>query len=244
MLVKSDHAPDQIGYFSLLCLLILALLGHFLCDLDPRAANSRLQSGSKRCFASFGGLHMPSTLRKLSAEAPSATDLTEAMEQVSSDHPRSAAILGATFLEDVVRLSIITKMVDLSKDEQDRLFVGTGPLSSFSAKTQLSYALGLIGKKARHDIDTIREIRNVFAHAKINISFQTEAVANAINGLHFRALLSDWDTLTIQRRFGSVVRLLMIYIIWLWATPRSTDMQTIRDFDPPPEATPISFEDG
>jgi hypothetical protein len=39
-----------------------------------------------------------------------------------------------------------------------------------------------------------------------------------------------------------VVNTLMVYLIALW-TEHTTDMTTVRDFDPPKPITPISFSD-
>lgn len=45
-----------------------------------------------------------------------------------------------------------------------RLFRHNGPLSTFSARLDMAFALYLIGEKTRHDLDIIRDIRNDFAH--------------------------------------------------------------------------------
>lgn len=175
---------------------------------------------------------MASSLKELSTERPSLDDVTRAMDGLAIADPRVAAIVGSTFLEDVTHLAITTKTVDLSKDDSDKLYVGSAPLSSFSAKILAAYALGLIGPKARHDLDRIREIRNAFAHAKISVTFETPAIANTISGLHFRALSVDWETLSNQQKFGIVVRLLQIYLIGIWAE-QTNDIREVRNFDPP-----------
>ena len=185
---------------------------------------------------------MASALKQLISERPSLDDVQKAIDEIANDAPRSAAIVGATFLEDVTQLSLLTKMVaDLSKDEIDRLFIGTAPLSSFSAKINMAHALGLVGSKAKHDLDTIREIRNAFAHAKVSVNFDTLAIANAISGLHFRKLIDDWDKLPNQKRFRGIVRLLMIYLISTW-TKHTEDMTMIRSFDLPSLVEALTFE--
>jgi hypothetical protein len=42
---------------------------------------------------------------------------------------------------------------------------GDAPLATFSAKIRLAYALSIFGSSTRDDLDTIREIRNAFAHS-------------------------------------------------------------------------------
>jgi hypothetical protein len=172
------------------------------------------------------------SLKELSTKRPTLDDVTRAMDGLKTADPRVAAIVGSTYLEDVTHLSIVTKTVELKKEDEDRLYVGAAPLSSFSAKILVAYALGLIGPKARHDLDKIREIRNVFAHAKIDVSFDTPAVVNAINGMHFKALALDWSSLKTQEKFSLIVRLLQIYLISTWG-PATPDTTEIRNFDPP-----------
>lgn len=45
-----------------------------------------------------------------------------------------------------------------------RLFVGNGPLSTFSSKIDLCSLLGMINGTIKSDLHIIREIRNEFAH--------------------------------------------------------------------------------
>lgn len=181
---------------------------------------------------------MTSALKKLHAERPSLEDLTNAMNSIATADPRVAAILASTYLEDVTEIAVGTKFIELSNDDVAGLFQGSSPLSSFSAKVKLAYALGLIGPKARHDLDRVREIRNVFAHAKISYSFDTDAVANTINGLHFKALVTDWNKSSNQMKFSLVVRVLQIYLIGCWVAD-TTAIRAIREFDPPKQMTKI-----
>jgi hypothetical protein len=89
-----------------------------------------------------------------------------AMEQefyLGSD--RAAVILQASNVEGILESLLQTKMRQpLSNDLRDRLFDGNGPLSTFSHKVMLGYALELYGPVFRHDLDLIRELRNGFAH--------------------------------------------------------------------------------
>jgi len=53
-----------------------------------------------------------------------------------------------------------------------------GPLTSLWAKTQMAYVLGAVGPKAFEGLEKIRHIRNLFAHAKEAITFETKEVAD------------------------------------------------------------------
>jgi len=58
----------------------------------------------------------------------------------------------------------------------DPLFKGTGPLSSFWAKVQISYSLDLITEWMYEDLERIRELRNMFAHEYKRADFNDPAV--------------------------------------------------------------------
>ena len=61
----------------------------------------------------------------------------------------------------------------LSGEDSDRIFSGFGPLSSFSAKILMAYALGVINRRTRANLEHIKELRNAFAHASKPLSFRT-----------------------------------------------------------------------
>ncbi len=52
------------------------------------------------------------------------------------------------------------------------LFRGYAPLSTFSAKIELCYAMGFISKKLYRSLTLVRKLRNDFAHEKHGVSFQ------------------------------------------------------------------------
>ena len=82
-----------------------------------------------------------------------------------------------TFLELLLERAISTRFEPeqpLSKERQQELFAGYGPLASFSAKISVGYALGLIPKSARDDLNIIKSIRNDAAHRIRNFSFESD----------------------------------------------------------------------
>jgi DNA-binding MltR family transcriptional regulator len=80
-------------------------------------------------------------------------------------------IVGAAIIEEKLEKALLTKMRPLSGEMKRRLFEGYGPLSSFSAKIDLSYALQVIDKRMRDDLTIIRKIRNQFAHSMSLVNF-------------------------------------------------------------------------
>jgi hypothetical protein len=106
-------------------------------------------------------------------------------EQTNSD--RAAALIVGTILEESLEIAISTHFVgwkDVSETnreiQRDQLF-GYGsyelsPLSSFASRIRLGFALGIYGPKMRDDLDSIKNIRNLFAHFKGPATFEHDEI--------------------------------------------------------------------
>lgn len=79
-------------------------------------------------------------------------------------------------LDRTLEGALRTKMNTLNSELAGRLFGDTRPLGNFSAKIDLSFALGLIGGENYKRLTTIRKIRNEFAHADEFVDFHTPAI--------------------------------------------------------------------
>lgn len=95
---------------------------------------------------------------------------------------RSVALIYAAQIERSLE-KIITHML-ATKDELKELFGDSGPLGTFSAKTQIAYAMGIFGKRTKKELDRIRSVRNVFAHAVRPLSFETEQIKSTCENLN------------------------------------------------------------
>jgi DNA-binding MltR family transcriptional regulator len=87
---------------------------------------------------------------------------------LKSDLNDTTLVMTATSLIDqfLRYLLIIGFRPDVvSKRMLETVFEGSGPLASFSARTHVCTALGLITGEVRHDLTILRDIRNKFAHS-------------------------------------------------------------------------------
>jgi DNA-binding MltR family transcriptional regulator len=92
-------------------------------------------------------------------------DIYEFVRQLSRDANSSHVLVAVASLESLLRSCILTKMRNnLSQNKKRRLFTNYGPLSSFSAKIEIAFALGLLTEAGRRNFSIAREIRNAFAH--------------------------------------------------------------------------------
>jgi hypothetical protein len=105
----------------------------------------------------------------------------KAMSEAESD--RGCALIAGSVAEDGLETILRSHLVSLSKTKVDELFGIERPLSSFTAKIKIAYAFGFIDGSLRDHFDKIREIRNVFAHSKIAIDFNTPAIRRSCVGL-------------------------------------------------------------
>ncbi len=126
-----------------------------------------------------------------------------AMEQefyLGSD--RAAVILQASNVENILESLLQTKMRrPLSNDLRDRMFDGNGPLSTFSHKIMLGYAINLYGPVFRHDLDLIRELRNGFAHVRLPMTWTSPEVAGMCQHLQLPDSKLRWFPTAYSEKF-------------------------------------------
>jgi hypothetical protein len=83
---------------------------------------------------------------------------------------RSAAILAASFLEDRLTRGIKATLTPDAK-AQKKFLEYPGPISTFAAKIDLAFLLGILDPGTRQRLHIIREVRNIFAHELGAITF-------------------------------------------------------------------------
>lgn len=101
-----------------------------------------------------------------------ADDVKSILDDFTNESDRGAVMLAATGVEDMLEYEILKRLPVLQTDNAARkqMFEQDGPISSFSLKIKMAYALGIIDKDYRKRIDLIREIRNACAHCRKPIS--------------------------------------------------------------------------
>jgi hypothetical protein len=91
------------------------------------------------------------------------SDLHLVLRELLTAEDRTAAIVGAAFVEDGLE-QILRVQFQATPKIIDGLFQPDSPLGSFRAKIDLSFAIGTIGPVAHHDMSIIKDVRNSFAH--------------------------------------------------------------------------------
>lgn len=92
----------------------------------------------------------------------------ELFEALSKESDRGVVLISASFLEEALEALLRARFSirhPKSKSSIKPLFDFFGPLSTFSAKVKICYAMDLIGKWMYGDLDIVRKLRNEFAHS-------------------------------------------------------------------------------
>jgi hypothetical protein len=120
-------------------------------------------------------------LKALIESDPEAADIPDLERELfASGSDRALAVLYSSLVEVLIKRLLNAKMrSELNSDDRDRLFGPQGPVGTFSSRIIVAYAFGLIGPDTRFNLDLIREIRNVFAHSRKPLSFDTKQVREA-----------------------------------------------------------------
>jgi DNA-binding MltR family transcriptional regulator len=88
----------------------------------------------------------------------------------------STCLTAVAVVDDRIAQALRMKMGRLDNKLRKKLFTGYGPLSSFSARIDIAYALGLLSKDIAKEAHIIRGIRNVFAHATKQVNIDSPGI--------------------------------------------------------------------
>jgi DNA-binding MltR family transcriptional regulator len=88
----------------------------------------------------------------------------------------AVVIAAAAILDNQLERALKRAMRPLSKKQYARLFDSFGPLSNFAGKIVMAYALEIIPDETYAELEKIRVIRNVFAHATSVLHLESSEV--------------------------------------------------------------------
>lgn len=104
-------------------------------------------------------------------------DWNKIIAETETESDRAAAIVLGTLLELTIERCILHRLLPMTIDEHSNLFkAGQAPLNNFAAKINLGRTLGLYGPVTKATIDTIKSIRNRFAHF-FHMSFEHDQIS-------------------------------------------------------------------
>jgi len=132
----------------------------------PRFRNLSSPSTANR------GVTLNDLIRRVDTGAPTEVSISDI--RLLTD--RSLAIAVGASVERSLETIIIAHLKKTDKATIDKLVGREGALASFYGKIHLGFAMGLYPKKTLQQLDVIRQVRNVFAHAPTFIDFKTPPI--------------------------------------------------------------------
>lgn len=117
------------------------------------------------------------SLKQLSRRPIRAKDISIMLEKYADMTDQATALVLCAVVERSLERSILSRMVRMKRKDRLDLFEGLGPIATMSAKIRIASSLGIIGPSVISDLESIKNIRNQFAHSFHPISFDTKSVA-------------------------------------------------------------------
>ncbi len=128
-------------------------------------------------------------------------------DEFASASDRAAAIVGASFLEEVSAQLIRAHLAPHAKTDAT-IWTGSGALATFSARIDIALRLGLIGEDEHARLHQVRKIRNDFAHRLEVRSFEDSSVRDHCRNLRVPTSMlipDEYLFADMERRDGSGV---------------------------------------
>lgn len=111
-----------------------------------------------------------------------AEEILTVLEELKKQTDRGAAIVAASVAEELLAVVIQERLLPLNSEIRKSLFDRpNAPLSSFSAKIDLGYALGLFSDSAMKHLHILRECRNRFAHRIEPLNFDHPSITEVLS---------------------------------------------------------------
>lgn len=121
----------------------------------------------------------------LDVSHPHLKDFIAFLPELNKESDRGRVLISCSYLDEMMRRILMAFLVDRASSR--RLVEGfNAPLGTFSTRTAAAYALGLISEDEFKECETLRRIRNRFAH-EVHASFDTRDINDLCTNLTMAA---------------------------------------------------------
>lgn len=136
-------------------------------------------------------------------------DFTTFRMALVHESDRGCALFAAAYLDKGLH-DLLKSCLVKHKRMDEEMFGSQSPLAGFSSRIKAAFYLGKIAPSERKDLDTIRSIRNEFAHHAELLSFEDQSIRDRCANLTF-----NWRETHVSARtkFNAAVSALMIRIV-------------------------------
>jgi hypothetical protein len=106
-------------------------------------------------------------------------DINSISAELLSGNDRTCAIVACELVNTSLMAALTAHFVQLEEGDGESLFFGQAAvLGSFSARIVIGRAIGVFGNQTFEVLQTVRRIRNAFAHSALPVEFTLELIAN------------------------------------------------------------------
>ena len=122
------------------------------------------------------------TRQQLMAEIPDPADMPAYLKMLHFEaDDRGCAIMGGGLVEHYLTQAIKCRLIDPGAKLAGEWFIRpSAPFSTFSAKIQLGMAIGIYGPMMHGRLNAIKDIRNVFAHQALPLTFEHPTLLDSL----------------------------------------------------------------
>jgi hypothetical protein len=118
------------------------------------------------------------SLRELSRAFPSSEEFEAHQAEIMKGPDRPSALVACAWVDAQLIDSISMRINLWDENAKARLFENEeAPMSTMAARILVGRALRLYGNEVHGHLDTIRRVRNVFAHSNRPITFATQEIS-------------------------------------------------------------------
>jgi hypothetical protein len=145
-------------------------------------------------------------------------------------------------LDHALKEAISTHFRPLGNAEKAKLFEGEGEhdaiLGSYYSRIHIAYALSVVGDDTLQDLNTIRDIRNAFAHFHGELSFCTPKIKQLCK---FNVLdkIGEENWISLEQKVPTTARekflaATYLFVLYLLTTPQDKGPKVFHQLGTPP----------
>jgi mannitol operon repressor len=138
----------------------------------------------------------------LEVSHPHLAEFSAFLPELNKESDRGLVMIAMSFIDELMRRTLLAFL--LEGNSSSSLVEGfNAPLGSLATRCAAAFALGLISEQELKEADTLRKIRNQFAH-HVNVSFENQSIGNLCKNLTMAAqdysVVQDRRTVTAGAR--------------------------------------------
>lgn len=111
--------------------------------------------------------------------------------ELKAETDRGAVLVIAAFLDDLLRL-LLKRHFNNDDKVVNELLSKSGPLGTFASRIKLAYCLDLIRRELYADLQTVRKIRNEFAHTHEPANFGADRIRDLVGNFGYVDSVSNF----------------------------------------------------